>query len=144
MLFSGLLLGKKRGQKIRAWVDLPPPLIRAMPERKRFFSSDVFPKVVYKAQNISFLLFSVVTYKKCPNKSSLRDHQWWSTTPASTSKSKFCKSAQIDVHQRASHSPVSSAGHDQCSSPRSPLHAQGCSGRDWSGSPTQLRVREPG
>ena len=28
----------KKGQKIRAWVD-PPPLIRAMPERKRFFSS---------------------------------------------------------------------------------------------------------
>ena len=26
----------KKGQKIRAWVD-PPPLIRAMPERKRFF-----------------------------------------------------------------------------------------------------------
>ena len=26
----------KEGQKIRAWVD-PPPLIRAMPERKRFF-----------------------------------------------------------------------------------------------------------
>ena len=34
---------KKRGQKIRAWVD-PPPIIRAMPERKRFFSTDVFPK----------------------------------------------------------------------------------------------------
>ena len=34
----------KKGQKIRAWVD-PPPLIRAMPERKRFFSVDVFPKV---------------------------------------------------------------------------------------------------
>ena len=31
----------KKGQKIRAWVD--PPLIRAMPERKRFFSIDVFP-----------------------------------------------------------------------------------------------------
>ena len=27
----------KKGQKLRAWVD-PPPLIRAMPERKRFFS----------------------------------------------------------------------------------------------------------
>ena len=26
----------KEGQKIRAWVD-PPPIIRAMPERKRFF-----------------------------------------------------------------------------------------------------------
>ena len=26
----------KRGPKIRAWVD-PPPLIQAMPERKRFF-----------------------------------------------------------------------------------------------------------
>ena len=33
----------KEGQKIRAWVD-PPPIIRAMPERKRFFSIDVFPK----------------------------------------------------------------------------------------------------
>ena len=32
----------KKGQKIQAWVD-PPPLIRAMPERKRFFSIDVFP-----------------------------------------------------------------------------------------------------
>ena len=31
----------KEGQKIRAWVD--PPLIRAMPERKRFFFIDVFP-----------------------------------------------------------------------------------------------------
>ena len=36
--------GGKKGQKIRAWVDPPrPPLIRAMPERKRFFSIDVFP-----------------------------------------------------------------------------------------------------
>ena len=34
--------GGKKGQKIRAWVD--PPLIRAMPERKRFFSIDVFAK----------------------------------------------------------------------------------------------------
>ena len=31
----------KEGQKMRAWVD--PPLIRAMPERKRFFCIDVFP-----------------------------------------------------------------------------------------------------
>ena len=30
----------KEGQKIRAWVDL----IRAMPERKRFFSIEAFPK----------------------------------------------------------------------------------------------------
>ena len=28
--------GGKKGQKIRAWVD-PPPYIRAMPKRKRFF-----------------------------------------------------------------------------------------------------------
>ena len=35
--------GGKKGQKIRAWVD-PPPYIRAMPERKRFFSIEVFPK----------------------------------------------------------------------------------------------------
>ena len=34
--------GGKKGQKIRAWVD-PPPLIRAMPERKRFFPVDLFP-----------------------------------------------------------------------------------------------------
>ena len=34
--------GGKKGQKIRAWVD-PPPYIRAMPKRKRFFSIDVFP-----------------------------------------------------------------------------------------------------
>ena len=32
----------KKGQKIRAWVD-PPPLIRAMPERKHFYSVDVLP-----------------------------------------------------------------------------------------------------
>ena len=29
--------------KIQAWVDTPP-LIRAMPERKRFFLIDPFPK----------------------------------------------------------------------------------------------------
>ena len=34
----------KEGQKIRAGVD-PPPIIRAMPERKRFFPVDVFPKL---------------------------------------------------------------------------------------------------
>ena len=33
----------KEGQKIWAWVGPPPPIIRAMPERKRFFSIDVFP-----------------------------------------------------------------------------------------------------
>ena len=34
------------GQKIRAWVDPPtPPLSQAMPERKRFFSIDAFPKM---------------------------------------------------------------------------------------------------
>ena len=32
----------KKGQKNRARVD-PPPLIQAMPERKRFFFIDVFP-----------------------------------------------------------------------------------------------------
>ena len=32
----------KEGQKIRAWVD-PPPLIQAMPERKRLFSIEAFP-----------------------------------------------------------------------------------------------------
>ena len=37
--------GGKKGQKIRAWVD-PPPYIRAMPKRKRFFSIDVFPNLV--------------------------------------------------------------------------------------------------
>ena len=36
----------KKGQKIRAWVD-PPPLIRAMPEGKRSFSIDVFPKYLF-------------------------------------------------------------------------------------------------
>ena len=30
------MLSLKKGQKIRAWVD-PPPLIQAIPERKRFF-----------------------------------------------------------------------------------------------------------
>ena len=34
----------KEGQKIRALVDPSPPIIRAMPERKRFFSVDLFPK----------------------------------------------------------------------------------------------------
>ena len=34
----------KEGQKIRAWVD--PPLIQAMPERKRFFSIEAFPYVI--------------------------------------------------------------------------------------------------
>ena len=34
--------GGKKGQKIRAWVD-PPPYIRAMPERKLFFSIEAFP-----------------------------------------------------------------------------------------------------
>ena len=34
--------GGKKGQKIRAWVD-PPPYIRAMPERKRFFLIEAFP-----------------------------------------------------------------------------------------------------
>ena len=39
----------EKGQKIRAWVDAP--LIQAMPERKRFFSIDVFP-------NLGVLIFS--------------------------------------------------------------------------------------
>ena len=48
----------KEGQKIRAWVD--PPLIRAMPERKRFFSMDLFPKIMAlcggrKKKRINFL-----------------------------------------------------------------------------------------
>ena len=34
----------KKGQKIRAWGD-PPPIIRAMPERKRFFSIEAFPNL---------------------------------------------------------------------------------------------------
>ena len=33
----------KKGQEIRAWVDLPSPLIRAMAERKRFFFIEAFP-----------------------------------------------------------------------------------------------------
>ena len=48
---------KKRGQKIRAWVD-PPPIIRAMPERKRFFSIDVFPyKSGCPVPNIQSILY---------------------------------------------------------------------------------------
>ena len=39
----------KRGQKIRAWVD-PPPLIRAMPERKRFFPLMSFLNDQYRVQ----------------------------------------------------------------------------------------------
>ena len=38
--------GGKKGQKIRAWVDPHPPIIRAMPERKRFFSIEAFPYVI--------------------------------------------------------------------------------------------------
>ena len=37
--------GGKKGQKIRAWVDPIPPIIRAMPERKRFFSIEAFPNL---------------------------------------------------------------------------------------------------
>ena len=36
----------EKGPKIRAWVD-PPPIFRAMPERKRFFFIDVFPYTKY-------------------------------------------------------------------------------------------------
>ena len=39
----------KEGQKIRAWVD-PPPLIRAMPEGKRFFSIEAFPNGKTRSQ----------------------------------------------------------------------------------------------
>ena len=46
---------------IRAWVD-PPPIIRAMPERKRFFSVDPFS---YSSSYSGFnkRLFSVQTIK---------------------------------------------------------------------------------
>ena len=33
----------KKGQKIRVMRDTPPPPIRAMPEKKRYFSTDGFP-----------------------------------------------------------------------------------------------------
>ena len=36
MLFEGLILGKKKGPK-NPGMGRPPPLIRAMPDRKRFF-----------------------------------------------------------------------------------------------------------
>ena len=42
--------GGKKGLKIRAWVDPPPPLW-AIPERKRFFSIDVFPYLVLSASS---------------------------------------------------------------------------------------------
>ena len=48
--------GGKKGQKIRAWVD-PPPYIRAMPKRKRFFSRDVFPNVMSMNFGRFFSLF---------------------------------------------------------------------------------------
>ena len=38
----------KEGQKIQAWVA--PPLIRAMPERKRYFSIEVFPYYTLQPQ----------------------------------------------------------------------------------------------
>ena len=52
----------KKGQKIRAWVD--PPLIRAMPERKRFFFIELFTYVEQerKPANIWFLAKHI---KKC-------------------------------------------------------------------------------
>ena len=45
-------MAKKGGQKIRAWVD-PPPLIRAMPERKYFFllTSSLTLTAVVKKRN---------------------------------------------------------------------------------------------
>ena len=48
--------GGKKGQKIRAWVDPPPPhpYIRAMPKRKRFFSIDVFPKKSYSCTQCNY------------------------------------------------------------------------------------------
>ena len=42
----------KEGQKIRAWVD-PPPIIWAMPERKRFFSMDLFPYSPYPPRGMA-------------------------------------------------------------------------------------------
>ena len=50
-------LVKKRGQKIRAWVDPLPPLIRAMPERKRFFvlMSSLSINVQYTAIALRFI-----------------------------------------------------------------------------------------
>ena len=54
----------KKDQKIRAWVDLPP-IIRAMPERKRFFAVDVFPYraiVLYKEQIKQYILVNVMAH----------------------------------------------------------------------------------
>ena len=45
----------KEGQKIRAWVYPPPPLIRVMPERKRFFSIEAFPKDASKPYKLQFV-----------------------------------------------------------------------------------------
>ena len=50
----------KKGQKIRAWVD--PPLILAMPERKRFFSVDVFPNASF--QGLALVLPGSCSYNK--------------------------------------------------------------------------------
>ena len=36
---------EKKGHKIRAWVK-PPPHFRAMPELKRLFPGDAFPKEI--------------------------------------------------------------------------------------------------
>ena len=66
MLFQGQLLGKKKGaEKIRAWVDPPHPLIWAMPERKRFFSVDVFPFTILCPTDWSRQLFRLQQDYKC-------------------------------------------------------------------------------
>ena len=46
----------KEGQKIRAWVDPIPPIIRAMPERKRFFSIEAFPNFYLTAKWLEHLI----------------------------------------------------------------------------------------
>ena len=53
----------KEGQKIRAWVG-PPPLIRAMPERKRFFSIEAFPNINFWNKRQGNYLYSCTYF--CP------------------------------------------------------------------------------
>ena len=65
----------KKGQNIRAWVDpLPLPLIRAMPERKRFFSIDVLPKVADLRGPAETLDFTDLAMMSFPKAKRFTDH----------------------------------------------------------------------
>ena len=71
----------ERGPKHSGMGRPPPPIIRAMPERKRFFSVDPFPKECKdarydKCQPISTIIWTLIK-KKCGR---LPDIPSWSRT----------------------------------------------------------------